>query len=80
MLKKFSDMRSKIWGDEAHACKITFEVSNGKFYAECESTMDRRLLTDSNCEEKLNDMFYDYCVENADWMGVSWSPTRGVDK
>jgi hypothetical protein len=29
-------------------------------------------LTDRNYLEVLNDMFYDYCVENASWMGVSW--------
>jgi len=28
-------------------------------------------LTDTNYREVLNDMFYDYCVENASWMGVS---------
>ncbi len=64
-------MRSKIWGDEACACNITYEVSTGKFYAECEHTLDHRRLTESNYEEVLNDMFYDYCVENASYMGVS---------
>jgi hypothetical protein len=29
-------------------------------------------LNDKNYERVLNDMFYDYCCENADWMGVSW--------
>ena len=75
MFKKFSDIRSRIWGDEANACNITFKVSelDGKvrYYAECDSILERRRLTDSNCEEVLNDMFYDYCVENASWMGVS---------
>lgn len=59
----------EIFGDEWYNCKIVEE--NGKFFAECESTMQRRRLTDSNYVEVLNDMFYDYCVENADYMGVS---------
>lgn len=75
MLEKFSKIRSKIWGDEVHACNIEVEWStlHGKpvYYAQCESTLARRRLTDRNCEEVLNDMFYDYCVENASWMGVS---------
>jgi hypothetical protein len=29
-------------------------------------------LSDRNCDAVLNDMFYDYCVENASYMGVSW--------
>jgi len=33
--------------------------------------MAHRLLTEKNHLEVLNDMFYDYCVENAAWMGVS---------
>ena len=69
MLKKFVNCRSQIWGSESYACTIVYEVSTGKFYAECDSIMQRRLLNESNYVEKLNDMFYDYCVENAAWMG-----------
>jgi hypothetical protein len=75
MLKKFVDCKARIWGSEAHACTIVFHVSpldgRTRFYAECESTMERCRLTDNNYEEVLNDMFYDYCVENASYMGVS---------
>jgi len=71
MLKKFVDVKAQIWGDEAHACTIVYEVSTGKFFAECASTLSCRRLTDSNHIEILNDMFYDYCIENADFMGVS---------
>jgi hypothetical protein len=75
MLKKFVDCKNRIWGNEANACNITFVVSklDGRirWYAECASTLERCRLTDSNYEEVLNDMFYDYCVENAEWMGVS---------
>ena len=71
----FSRMRSKIWGDEAHACDIEFVMSpldgRVRYYAACRSTMQRFRLTENNCEEVLNDMFYDYCIENAAWMGVS---------
>jgi hypothetical protein len=72
MLKKFSDARARIWGNEAHACNIIIQdIFAGAYYADCEATMVTRRLTDSNYEEVLNDMFYDYCVENASYMGVS---------
>lgn len=77
MLKKFVDAKARIWGSEAYACTIVFDCVNqavrseGKFYAECESTISRRRLTEENHEEVLNDMFYDYCVEKASYMGVS---------
>lgn len=72
MLKKFVDYKNRIWGDEAHACNIlSYDVSQGVFYADCESTMTTLRLTEKNYERVLNDMFYDYCVENAHWMGVS---------
>jgi len=71
MLKKFVDAKAKIWGDEAYACTIIYEVASGKYFAECEAILANRRLTDKNYEEVLNDMFYDYCVENASYMGVS---------
>jgi hypothetical protein len=71
MLKKFVDCKARIWGSEAYACTIVYEVAKGKFFAECGSTLAHRRLTEENCEEVLNDMFYDYCVEKAAWMGVS---------
>ena len=71
MLKKFVDCKARIWGSESYACTIVYEVAKQLFFAECDSTMSRRRLTDSNYEEVLNDMFYDYCVENAGYMGVS---------
>ncbi len=60
----------QIWGSESPRVSILLNPE-GKMYAECEETMDRRRLTDSNYREVLNDMFYDYCVEKASWMGVS---------
>jgi hypothetical protein len=71
MLKKFVDAKARIWGSEAYACTIVYEVSSGKYFAECDSVMAQKRLTDRNYLEVLNDMFYDYCVENASWMGVS---------
>ena len=69
-ISKFRDALKQIWGSESHA--ISFLVTpDGKVYAECESTFDRRRLTDSNYRDILNDMFYVYCLENAAWMGVS---------
>ena len=67
---KIRDAIHQIWGSESY--QISFLATHdGKIYAECEFTMDRRRLTDSNYRDVLNDMFYDYCVENASWMGVS---------
>jgi len=71
MLKKFVDCKARIWGSEAYACTIVYEVAKQKFYAECDSILERRVLNEKNYEEVLNDMFYDYCVENASYMGVS---------
>ena len=71
MLKKFVDAKAKIWGDEAYACNIVCEIGENKFYAECDATLEKRRLNEKNYEEVLNDMFYDYCVENASYMGVS---------
>lgn len=75
MLKKLVAVKNKIWGDEDYACNIGFRMSpiDGKprYYAECESTLGYAELSERNCEDVLNDMFYDYCVENASYMGVS---------
>ena len=67
---KFKNTIRQIWGSESHHISLLL-TPQGVLYAECESTIDRRRLTDSNYREVLNDMFYDYCVENAAWMGVS---------
>ena len=60
----------QIWGSESHNVSLVL-ATNGKVYAECESTMSRRLLTEKNHVEQLNDMFYDFCVEHCDEMGIS---------
>jgi hypothetical protein len=71
MLQKFINTKAQIWGSESYACTIIYEVASGKFYAECNSISESKRLTESNYERVLNDMFYDYCVENASYMGVS---------
>jgi hypothetical protein len=48
-----------------------YEVSTGKYFAKCDSIGEEKRLTELNYERVLNDLFYDYCVENAAWMGVS---------
>lgn len=68
MLKKFVNCKNRIWGSESYACTIVWEPS-GTFRAEC--GIDSRILNEKNYERVLNDMFYDYCVENASAMGVS---------
>ena len=67
---KYKQTLEQIWGSESYQISLV-GTPDGKLYAECESTMQRRKLTDTNYREVLNDMFYDYCVENASWMGVS---------
>jgi ferritin-like protein len=71
MLKKFVDAKANIWGSESYACTIVYEVASGKYFAECDSIMETKRLTEKNYLDVLNDMFYDYCVENASYMGVS---------
>lgn len=67
---KYNKAIEQIWGSESH--KVSLLLSQrGVLYAECSETYDRRVLTDNNYREQLNDMFYDYCVANASWMGVS---------
>lgn len=69
MWKKMIAARAQIWGSEAHACTIVYELGTHKYRAEC--GIDSQILNEKNYERVLNDMFYDYCVENASWMGVS---------
>jgi hypothetical protein len=61
--------KAQIWGDESHACTIVYEIGKHKYRATCGD--DSRILNEKNYERVLNDMFYDYCVENASYMGVS---------
>jgi len=67
--------KAQIWGDESHACSIIYEIGTHKYRAECEcgrlGVCLSRILNETNYERVLNDMFYDYCVEKASWMGVS---------
>ena len=67
---KYKKAIEQIWGSESHNVSLLLS-QRGVLYAECAETCDRRVLTDSNYRDQLNDMFYDYCVENASWMGVS---------
>jgi hypothetical protein len=67
---KVNDALKAIWGSETYHVVLVF-TPDGRLFAECDFTGDRRRLTESNFEAVLNDMFYDYCVENAAWMGVS---------
>jgi hypothetical protein len=67
---KIKNALVQIWGSESHKVSLLLNPE-GRLYAECEETMDRRRLTETNYRDILNDMFYDYCVEKASWMGVS---------
>lgn len=67
--KDYIAAKVRIWGDDAVYCAIGFDGK--KYFADCGVTLDRRVINESNYLDVLNDMFYDYCVENAEWMGVS---------
>lgn len=71
MIKMFSDTKARIWGSESYACTIICYPMLNRYAARCESTGEEKRLTAKNYERVLNDMFYDYCVENASYMGVS---------
>ena len=68
--KKYKIALEQIWGSESYQVSLMLSTI-GNLYAECDFTHDRRRLTDSNYVEQLNDMFYNYCVKNKSWMGVS---------
>jgi hypothetical protein len=73
-IKDIQNAKAQIWANESHDCTIIFDGTNeairseGKYYAECDLTGERKRLTASNFERVLNDMFYDYCVEKAIWI------------
>lgn len=72
MLKKFVEYKNRVWGDECHACNILIQdIYAGVYYADCESTMTTLRLNEQNYKRVLDQMFYDYCMENASYMGVS---------
>ncbi len=61
----------KIFGDESHRVRIT-ETGNGFKIEIKDMILDGVWIYSENMvEEKINDIFYDYCIENMDWMGVS---------
>ena len=68
--QKIKNELVQIWGSESHNVSLV-QLANGTLYAECGETLQCRRLTDLNYRNVLNDMFYDYCVEKASWMGVS---------
>jgi hypothetical protein len=67
---KIKNALTQIWGSESYQVSLLLNPE-GRLYAECKETMDRRRLTNTNYRDVLNDMFYDYCVEKCSWMGVS---------
>ena len=74
-LEKINDAKVRIWGSESHRLTIIYSVSTRtdtvQFIARCDDTLEERRLTETNYVQTLNDMFYDFCVEHAAWMGVS---------
>ena len=68
-MQMITDAKSRIWGSESY--RVTIIKDNDKFYAECEDIITTKRLTADNYIRVLNDMFYDFCLEKAMYMGVS---------
>jgi hypothetical protein len=67
--KDYISVKNQIWGDEAHQCAIGMDDKG--YYAECILFGMFKRINEKNHANVLNEMFYDYCLENANWMGVS---------
>ncbi len=67
------DAIRQIWGSDSYQISVSLDVC-GRFYAECETTYQRRRLTEKSYIETLNDMFCDYCTEKCAWSAGAWGP------
>lgn len=69
--EKVLNCAKKIFGDEFHVVRVI--QAGSSFKVEIKDTIldGVWIRSEENMEEKINDLFYDYCVENAAWMGVS---------
>jgi hypothetical protein len=61
----------KIFGDESHNVRVIQAGKNFKVEIKDMIHDGVWIRSENMMEEKINDIFYDYCLENADWMGVS---------
>jgi hypothetical protein len=61
----------KIFGDESYKV-VVFQAAN-IFKVEVRDMLHDGvwIRSEHTMEEKINDLFYDYCLNNIDWMGVS---------
>jgi hypothetical protein len=69
MIQDYIDAKVSIWGDEFNYCAIGFD--GDRYYAQCVMTETLRYIDETNYLDVLNEMFFDYCMHNAKWMGVS---------
>jgi len=70
---KIQEAIRQIWGSESHNVSVLLDV-HGRFHAECETTYQRRRLSEPTYIETLNDMFCDYCTEKAILSAGVWGP------
>ena len=70
-INQLNNVKARIWADNSHEVSIIYYPSLDRFVAKCDAIMEEKRITLATAERVLNDMFYDFCVENADWMGVS---------
>ncbi len=70
-LNQLNNIKARIWQDNSHEVSIIYYPRLNRFVAKCDAIMTEKRITLNTAERVLNDMFYDYCVEKASWMGVS---------
>lgn len=70
-INQLNNIKSRIWADNSHEVSIVYYPMLDRYVAKCDAIMTEKRITLNTAERVLNDMFYDFCVENADWMGVS---------
>jgi hypothetical protein len=61
----------KIFGDEYRNVRVI--QAGSSFRVEIVDMIHDGvwIRSENTMEEKIDELFYDYCLENADWMGVS---------
>lgn len=69
MMQDYINAKVSIWGDESMWCAICFDGE--RYTAQCVMTDTLRYINEDNYSDVINEMFFDYCMQNAKYMGVS---------
>jgi hypothetical protein len=70
-IAKIQNCVQKIFGDESHNVRIVHAGNMFKIEIRNRIHDGVWIRSENTMEEKINDIFYDYCMENVDWMGIS---------